>query len=101
VPKGGKVIDGAFVPEGAEITSHAYTMQRDKDLYGEDAEEFRPERWQEDKKSSEYKSAQLTFGIGSRVCLGKDIANLELYKLLPEVSFREVTVMVVVVGANA
>jgi cytochrome P450 len=44
-PKGGKVIDGHFVPEGTEITTYAYVMQRDKELYGEDANSFRAESW--------------------------------------------------------
>lgn len=87
-PKGGKIIDGHFVPEGAEITSHAYAMQRNKELYGEDAEKFKPERWMEsEKRNHELEAAQFTFGVGPRVCLGKDIAIMELYKLLPEVSF--------------
>ncbi|KAI8943869.1 hypothetical protein NX059_001840 [Plenodomus lindquistii] len=88
-PKEGKVIDGVFVPGGTEITSHAYTMHRNKALYGEDAEEFRPERWLEnEKRTSELDAAQFTFGVGSRVCLGKDIAIMELYKLLPEIVRR-------------
>ena len=86
-PAGGKVIDGHFIPEGTEITSHAYVMQRNKGLYGEDAENFNPDRWLEsEKKSFEFEAAQFTFGVGPRVCLGKDIAIMELYKLLPEVS---------------
>ncbi|CAO2652676.1 Nn.00g009590.m01.CDS01 [Neocucurbitaria sp. VM-36] len=88
VPKGGKVIDGVYVPGGAEITSHAYTIQRDKALYGEDAEEFRPERWLESKKNLDFEAAQFSFGVGPRVCLGKDIAIMELYKLLPEIVRR-------------
>ncbi|KAF2475031.1 cytochrome P450 [Lindgomyces ingoldianus] len=84
-PVGGKFIDGHFIPEGTEITSHAYVVQRNKALYGEDAEQFRPERWLEsEKRSFEYEAAQFTFGVGPRVCLGKDIAVMELYKLLPE-----------------
>ncbi|KAF2176566.1 cytochrome P450 [Zopfia rhizophila CBS 207.26] len=83
-PKGGKVIDGHFISEGTEITSNAYVVQRDPELY-EDPEKFWPERWlQSEKKNFEMEAAQFTFGVGPRVCLGKDIAIMELYKLLPE-----------------
>ena len=86
-PAGGKVIDGHFIPEGTEITSNAYVVQRSRELYGQDAEEFKPERWMEsEKKNFEFEAAQFTFGVGPRVCLGKDVAIMELYKLLPEVS---------------
>ena len=87
-PKGGKTIDGHFIPEGTEITSHAYTVQRNKELYGDDAEEFRPDRWLEisEKKAFEFEASQFTFGVGPRVCIGRDVATMELYKLLPEVS---------------
>lgn len=87
VPKGGKIIDGFYVPEGMEVTSHALTVQLDKVLYGDDTEQYRPERWLEsEQEAAKLDAAQFTFGIGPRVCLGKDIAIMELYKLLPEVS---------------
>lgn len=86
-PKEGKVIDGHFIPEGTEVTSYAYCVQRDQKLYGEGAERFEPERWLEgQKRTFELEAAQFTFGMGSRVCLGKDVAVMEMYKLLPEVS---------------
>lgn len=86
VPKGGKIIDGSYVPEGTDVTSHTYVVQRDRDLYGADAEVFRPERWLEsEKKAAELDAASFAFGMGPRVCIGKDIAIMELYKLLPEV----------------
>jgi cytochrome P450 len=86
-PKDGKVVDGHFIPGGTEITSHAYCVQRDQTLYGEDAEKFCPERWLEsEQRTFELEAAQFTFGMGPRVCLGKDVAVLEMYKLLPEVS---------------
>jgi len=87
VPQGGKVIDGHFVPAGTEITNNAWTIQRNKDFYGEDAEEFKPERWMEsEQRSFRLEAAQFTFGAGPRVCLGKEVAMLEMHKLLPEVS---------------
>ena len=86
-PKEGKVIDGDFIPGGTEITSYAYCVQRDQTLYGNDAEQFKPERWLEsEKRTFELEAAQFTFGTGPRVCLGKDVAVMEMYKLLPEVS---------------
>lgn len=87
IPKGGKLIDGHFVPGGCEAMSHAYTMQRDMEFYGQDAEQFVPDRWLvSDKRAFELEAAQFTFGMGPRICMGKDIATMEMYKLLPEVS---------------
>jgi len=88
-PKGGKVVDGHYVPGGMDVTSQAYVVQRDKGFYGKDAEDFKPERWmQGEKKNFELEAAQFTFGIGPRMCLGKDVAKLEMYKLLPEIIRR-------------
>jgi cytochrome P450 len=85
--KAGKKINNVFVPPGTEITSYAYVVQRDPDLYGPDPDTFRPERWLEStQKTNDMDASSFVFGIGSRVCLGKDIAIMELYKLLPEVS---------------
>lgn len=45
-------------------------MQRDKDLWGEDAEDFRPERWENMKPGWHY----IPFSGGPRVCPGQQIA---------------------------
>ena len=82
----GAVVDGQFIPPGTEITSNAYVVQRDPQLYAPDPESFRPERWLESaERAREMENASFTFGMGPRVCLGKDLALLELWKLLPEV----------------
>ncbi|KAJ5020243.1 hypothetical protein K4K57_000093 [Colletotrichum sp. SAR 10_99] len=90
-PAGGKVVDGTWVPAGAEITANAWVVQRDPRLYGPDPEAFRPERWLEGEVGgntkeaiSEMEACIFAFGIGPRVCLGKDVAYMEMYKLLPE-----------------
>lgn len=80
-------MDGRFVPGGTEMSSYAYCVQRDETLYGEDAEQFVPERWLEsEKRGLELEAAQFVFGMGPRVCLGRDVAVMEMFKLLPEVS---------------
>ena len=56
-----------LVPKGYGIGYSVYAMQRRKDLWGEDAEEFRPERWETARPSWEF----LPFNGGPRVCLGR------------------------------
>lgn len=45
VPKGGRDIAGHFFPEGAKVGVNAMVMHRDKGVFGDDADEFKPERW--------------------------------------------------------
>ena len=47
VPKGGAVLNGQFIPEGTDIGMTGWVIQRDKSVFGNDAEFFRPERWLE------------------------------------------------------
>ena len=35
-----------FVEAGTAVNYQVYNIHRRKDIYGEDAEEFRPERWE-------------------------------------------------------
>ncbi|KAL0942682.1 cytochrome P450 monooxygenase [Colletotrichum truncatum] len=90
---GGKVVDGTWVPAGAEMVSNSYVVQRDPTLFAPDPEVYRPERWLEEANTketiSEMEASMFVFGIGPRVCLGKEVSMMEMYKLLPEVSFAE------------
>lgn len=86
---GGAQIGDVWVPAGTEMTSNAYVVQRDPELFSPDPEDFRPERWLEsEEKSAKMDAAMFVFGVGPRVCLGKDIAVFELHKLLPEIFRR-------------
>jgi cytochrome P450 len=54
-------------------------MHRRKDLYGEDAELFRPERWEENdgRLAKTIGYGYLPFNGGPRVCLGQEFALTE------------------------
>jgi len=62
-----------FVSKGTIVAYWTYSMHRRRDLFGEDAEEFRPERWEKLRPGWEY----LPFNGGPRICLGQSYALLE------------------------
>ena len=66
-----------LVREGAAVGYCVYAMHRRKDLYGEDANEFRPERWEDGQLSANIGYGYLPFNGGPRLCLGQDFALLE------------------------
>lgn len=83
----GKTINGYFCPPGTVISTYPYIVHRDKTLYGPDENKFRPERWQEDsEKEAAMKDGSFVFGQGDRGCLGKNLAMMELLKVVAEVT---------------
>ena len=44
-PQGGISIGEMFFPEGTQIGMNPYVVNRHRPTFGEDAEEWRPERW--------------------------------------------------------
>ncbi|EJD51741.1 cytochrome P450 [Auricularia subglabra TFB-10046 SS5] len=70
-------LDGWTIPAGVEVSAPAYTIQRDPRIWGPDADDYRPERWI-DETDSGLKKHMLTFGMGPRACIGKNLAYVQM-----------------------
>ena len=86
-PQGVTILNRHFPGNrGLKVLANMPVMQTSPEVFGADAKDFRPERWLD---ADEKKVAQMTkyfhpFGIGVRVCAGKWIAMLEIYKFVAE-----------------
>jgi cytochrome P450 len=81
------VAGNLIIPEGAEVGMNPWVVHRHEETWGPDFEEFKPERW-EDGDFLELEKKMLAFGGGGRVCLGKDVAMLEIAKVACELIRR-------------
>ncbi|KAL4165127.1 hypothetical protein KRP22_003858 [Phytophthora ramorum] len=73
--------DGAFIKKGTVVVVSKYAAARRKGVWGEDAAEYKPERWF-DEKTGEPKNITppqfITFSTGPRKCIGMRLAMLEM-----------------------
>ncbi|GME32296.1 hypothetical protein N7482_004251 [Neofusicoccum parvum] len=75
LPTGGGP-DGAapvFVPKGTEVNFSTHVLHRRHDLWGPDADEFIPERWEKRRPGWTY----APFNGGPRICIGQQFALTE------------------------
>ncbi|KAF8375501.1 hypothetical protein PRIPAC_81930 [Pristionchus pacificus] len=86
-------IGGFRFEAGDMVQVDTWSMHMDKDVWGEDAEEFRPERWLE--PSDRPRTAFQSFGEGPRICLGMRLAYIEekvaLLKLMSRFRIQKTT----------
>ncbi|KAK4554665.1 hypothetical protein LTR86_008167 [Recurvomyces mirabilis] len=83
VPKGGASISDHFIPGGTTVIVNANAIHMDKTIFGEDADVFNPDRWLDEKRAAVMARHDMSFGYGPRICVGRHITMVEMYKLLP------------------
>ncbi|EXF74123.1 hypothetical protein CFIO01_09500 [Colletotrichum fioriniae PJ7] len=109
-PPEGDAWNGAFIPGGTRVGWSSWAMFRRQDIFGEDAGEFRPERWlvgegegeeeEEEEKEEDgttpaekrlremEATIELVFSYGRYQCLGRPVALMELNKVFVELLRR-------------
>ncbi|KAK5047410.1 hypothetical protein LTR84_006506 [Exophiala bonariae] len=88
-PKGGKVLNGYFIPQKTIVSMQCYTTHRDPDTFP-DPDNFDPARWL-DPESEKMRDMFMPFSKGPRACLGKNLAMMEL-KLTTATLVKDYTV---------
>ncbi|KAI1786391.1 cytochrome P450 [Ganoderma leucocontextum] len=97
--KDGSEISELFIPRGTTVITNLQASNRNKALWGEDADEWRPERWLsplpealEEARIPGVYSNLMTFTGGARSCIGFKFSQLEmkiiLFALIPAFSFE-------------
>ncbi|KAM8977394.1 25-hydroxyvitamin D-1 alpha hydroxylase, mitochondrial [Pelodytes ibericus] len=71
------------IPKKTLITLCHYATSRDENVF-KDANEFHPDRWLK-KDESHHPYASIPFGFGKRSCIGRRIAELEVYLALARI----------------
>ncbi|KAI0045027.1 cytochrome P450 monooxygenase [Auriscalpium vulgare] len=87
VPEGGLTVLGRSFPEGTVLSVPSYTIHRDTEVWGDDAEDFRPERWFE-RDSEAIQRTFNPFSFGPRACVGRNLANMELLVIISSIMRR-------------
>ena len=105
VPPGpGVDIAGHHFPQGLVLSVPAYVMHHSKEIWGPDADDFVPERWDNVTERQAYsstvcsihlltlpcrqRSAFIPFSYGPRACVGRNVAEMELALIVSTVFRR-------------
>lgn len=105
VPEGGLTVLGQFFPEGTVLSVPSYSIHRDRTVWGDDVDAYRPERWFEGDVAAMQKTFN-PFSVGPRylafsitwdfifkpflcrACVGRNLAFLELQIIVASIMRR-------------
>ncbi|KAI1133339.1 cytochrome p450 benzoate 4-monooxygenase [Nemania abortiva] len=76
IGKEGVSCENEHFPEGTVLSVPSYTLHHTADIWGDDVEEFKPERWLT--ATTEQKISFNPFSYGPRACVGQNVAHMEL-----------------------
>ncbi|KAK0723551.1 cytochrome P450 [Lasiosphaeria miniovina] len=98
VPAAGLTMrDGSRVPAGVQVGCHAWPIHLLDPVWGPEPKQFRPERWlraagesaeAHAERVAAMKRTMLAFGAGSRMCMGRHLAAVQIAKLVPSLLMK-------------
>jgi len=77
--------EGYYIPKGTICIANAWAMNRDPRIYGEDIDEFRPERFLDEAGALKplhpdtQQEGHASYGFGRRICVGRHVSNNSMY----------------------
>ncbi|XP_074445498.1 cytochrome P450 2U1 [Larus michahellis] len=72
------VLQGYTIPKGSVIVPNLWSVHRDPNIW-EKPDEFQPSRFLDENGQLIKKEAFIPFGMGKRVCMGEQLAKMELF----------------------
>uniref|UniRef100_A0ACD5UWD4 Uncharacterized protein n=1 Tax=Avena sativa TaxID=4498 RepID=A0ACD5UWD4_AVESA len=83
------LLDGTAVRPGWFMSYNSYAMGRMESIWGEDAKEFRPERWLDKAEGTLFRPQSpfryVAFHAGPRICIGKEMAYIQMKSIVASV----------------
>jgi len=75
-------VNGRVIPNGTNIWIDVVAMHHDVELWGDDVNEFKPERFDGNLHGGcKNKMGYMPFGFGGRMCIGRNLTTME-YKIV-------------------
>ena len=80
--------EGMFIPKGTICIPNVWELNRDPDIYGEDAAHFNPARHLDANGElapgppDTREEGHVTFGFGRRACVGRHVANNSIFMII-------------------
>ncbi|KAF8678296.1 Cytochrome P450 monooxygenase [Rhizoctonia solani] len=85
IPQGSTLeVCGETFNEGTILSVPSYTIHHSQEIWGDDANDYRPERWFEREVGKEFNP----FSFGPRACVGRNLASMELLIIIASVFHR-------------
>ncbi|KAL4932887.1 uncharacterized protein BDV17DRAFT_279235 [Aspergillus undulatus] len=80
IPEGNAPVEisGHIFKPGDVLSVPSYTIHHSREIWGPDADDFVPERWDPARLTARQKAAFIPFSHGPRACVGRNVAEMEL-----------------------